>query len=114
MKNYKILGTQHGITVTKPWSSEMYDHNDKVAELMKEHIVGALTDALITDNEGAIRDIAYAVTGHKFGFGYEIDGIHAEACEELARVQNYWLNQEYPWLVKMGYCPAIEEGFVGY
>ena len=34
MKNMK-----YGIEITKPWSKEMYDHNDKVAELMKAEIL---------------------------------------------------------------------------
>ena len=25
--------------VTKPWSKEMYDYNDKVADLMKKNII---------------------------------------------------------------------------
>lgn len=114
MKAFKIIGSQHGITITRPWSQEMYTHNDKVAETVKEHIFEALSKAYKADDEGTVRDIAFAVTGHKFGSGYEIDDIYAEACKDLDRVQNYWLNQEYPWLVKMGYCPALEVGFVGY
>ena len=28
--------------VTKPWSKEMYDYNDKVADLMKENIIKSM------------------------------------------------------------------------
>lgn len=110
----KITVKQYGIEITKPWSQEMYDHNDKVAEQMKDAIFVALSNRYNEDCEAAVRDIAYAITGHKFGWGYTLDGIYEEACKELDRVQNYWLNQEYPWLVKMGHCPALSEGFVGY
>ena len=27
---------KYGIKITKPWSKEMYDHNDKVADIMKK------------------------------------------------------------------------------
>ena len=110
----KVIGTKYGIAIVKPWSTAMYDHNEKVADLMKKHIMDAVCRAYDTDDEGAVRDITCALTGHKYGFGYELDDIFADACRELDMVQNYWLHTEYPWLVKMAYCPALEEGFVGY
>ena len=30
---------KYGIKITKPWSKEMYDHNDKVSHLMKAEIL---------------------------------------------------------------------------
>jgi hypothetical protein len=35
----KIIDTQYGIEITKPFSKQMYEHNDKVAEEMKANIV---------------------------------------------------------------------------
>ena len=29
----------YGIEITKPWSKEMYDHNDMVSQLMKLEII---------------------------------------------------------------------------
>ncbi len=110
----KVVGTKYGVEITKPWNPAMYDHNDKVAEIMKGHIFKALSYAYKADNEGVLRDIAYAVCGHRFGWGHDLDSIYAVACKDLDKSENYWLNQEYPWLVKMNYCPALEQGFVGY
>ena len=31
--------SKYGIKITKPWSKEMYDHNDKVSNLMKAEIL---------------------------------------------------------------------------
>ena len=31
----KTIGTKYGIEITKPWNNEMYNHNDKVGELLK-------------------------------------------------------------------------------
>lgn len=110
----KITVKQYGIEITKPWSQEMYDHNDKVAEQMKDAIFVALSNRYNEDCEDAVREIAAEVTGMRYGSGYTLDGIYEEACAELDRVQNYWLHESYPNLVKKGHCPALSEGFVGY
>jgi hypothetical protein len=106
--------TKYGIKITKPWSKEMYDHNDKVAQKMKENIFDAASNAYKKDDEGSLRDIAFAVSGHKFAWDYEIDAIYTILCKELDTVQNWWLHNEYPWLVKIGQCPELTEYFVGY
>ena len=33
---------KYGIKITKPWSKEMYEHNDKVADMMKKNIENLL------------------------------------------------------------------------
>lgn len=111
MKNKK---NQYGIEITKPWSQQMYDHNDKVALIVKENLFNALTKAYKADDEESLRDIAKAICGYGFGVGYELDDIYNDSCAELDRVQNFWLNSEYPHLVQMGYCVPLEIGFIGY
>ena len=32
----KKIESKYGIEITKPWSKEMYDHNEKVAEEMRK------------------------------------------------------------------------------
>jgi hypothetical protein len=60
MKNYKILGQKYGVTITKPWSKEMYEHNDTVADFMKENIFTALTSAYNQCNSNLqIQDAGY-------------------------------------------------------
>ena len=34
----KEARVEFGITITKPWSKEMYDHNEEVAEVVKEMV----------------------------------------------------------------------------
>ena len=38
----KTIGTKYGIEITKPWNNEMYDHNDKVGELLKIELENTL------------------------------------------------------------------------
>ena len=33
-----MIKEKYGIEITKPWSTEMYDWNDKVIEKIKNHI----------------------------------------------------------------------------
>ena len=46
----KEARVEFGITITKPWSKEMYDHNEELAEVVKETVhqmwVDALTEAM--------------------------------------------------------------------
>ena len=45
MKNpYKNIKYLFGIKITKPFSKEMYAHNDKVAEQMKAELIKALNE----------------------------------------------------------------------
>ena len=38
-KSKKSPEIKYGIEITKPWSKEMYDHNEKVAEEMKANLM---------------------------------------------------------------------------
>ena len=42
----KEARVEFGITITKPWSKEMYDHNEELAEVVKETVHQMWVDAL--------------------------------------------------------------------
>ena len=42
----KEARVEFGITITKPWSKEMYAHNEEVAEIVKETVHQMWVDAL--------------------------------------------------------------------
>ena len=42
----KEARVEFGITITKPWSKEMYDYNEDVAEIVKEKVHQMWVDAL--------------------------------------------------------------------
>jgi len=41
----KEAKVEYGITITKPWSREMYDHNDALAELVKDTVLNMWNEA---------------------------------------------------------------------
>ena len=105
---------KYGIQITKPWSAEMYDHNDKVADLMKIEILIQLKLAKESQDEELLRKVASIVCPMGYGSGFEFEDIYNETLKELDTVQNFWLNEEYPYGVSKGIIPAIKLEFIGY
>lgn len=111
---------QHGIEITKPWSKEMYAHNDKVATEVRDEIwerwAKAVLDANI-DKNGAweydateeMEDIQTAVTCYGFGCGFSIGDVEDEVIDEMENLPYYRLNQVVEDLEI-----ELEEGFVGF
>ena len=110
----KPLNTKYGIQITKPWSNEMYDHNDKVADLMKAELKLALNRAMKTEDEDLLRKVSSVVCPTGYGSGYEFEDIYNETLRELENVQNFWLNEEYPYGVSKGIVPEVKLEFIGY
>ena len=111
---------QHGIEITKPWSKEMYAHNDKVATEVRDEIwerwAKAVLDANI-DKEDAweyaateeMEDIQTAVTCYGFGSGFTIGAVEDEVVTEMENLPYYRLNEVVEDLEI-----ELEEGFVGF
>jgi rubrerythrin len=110
----KVVETKYGIQITKPWNNEMYDHNDKVAELMKAELLIKLELAKETEDEELLRNVAKIIQPAGYGSGYEFEDIYNDAIRELEMVENYWLNEEYPYGVSKGIVPSVELEFIGY
>lgn len=99
--------------VTKPWSNEMYDWNDKVSELMKAEIKVQIEN--YKDDWSKLNQLIELCGGVKYGPGYTIEDLYEGCLRELENVQNYWLNEEWDYAVKKGIvsnCVNVE--FVGY
>lgn len=45
----KEAKVEYGITITKPWSTEMYDHNDALAEIVKAKVLEMWNEAYATE-----------------------------------------------------------------
>lgn len=110
----KVIGEKYGIEITRPWNAEMYDHNDKVATMMKAELKVALKKAMKEENEELLREVASVICPSGYGIGFEMEDIYNESLRELEMVQNYWLNEEYPYGVKKGIVPSVELEFIGY
>ena len=116
MKKAKEI--KYGIEITKPWSKEMYAHNDQVAEVVRakvhamwieayeelEEFVGAYDDDCDED-EISFQDIDWdfatekmveiqkAVTCYGFGMGYTMKMVDEEVKNELECAASYRLKE---------------------
>ena len=75
-KEKKIV---YGIEIVKPWSKEMYDHNEEVAEIVKETVHQMWVDAL----KAAIED--YRDEDELGNLYSEMDW--GQASDEMVRIQ---------------------------
>ena len=75
----KEARVEFGITITKPWSMEMYDHNEEVAEIVKETVHQMWVDAL----KEAIED--YRDEDELGNLYSEMDW--GQASDEMVRIQ---------------------------
>jgi hypothetical protein len=91
----KEAKVEYGITITKPWSREMYDHNEMVANavcILLEHRWENALNAFEEEEElgeefmsdtdwsgvatAEMKKIQRAITGYGFGFGYSVADVH--------------------------------------
>ena len=125
---------KYGIEITKPWSKEMYDHNEKVASEMKANLMhhwNLLVDRLLKNsdyysldtewNERLINDdcpelikLQRGVCYSGFGGGYTIQDVCNEFSQELGDMQNWQLHQEYSYLSFEGLVRRTKYMMVGY
>jgi|TARA_B100000035_G_scaffold15125_1_gene12333 hypothetical protein len=103
---------KYGIKITKPWSKEMYDHNDLVSDTMKHNIVESIVK--YQNDFDKLNDLMVLCGGIKYGDGYSIDELYADVHDEVYNVQNYWLHQEYPYYVEKGLVEKVDLEFIGY
>ncbi len=113
MSKVKVVGNQYGIEITKPWSDEMYSHNDKVADLMKDRISDSLKISYLLGMPNNLRDMAYHIRGYRIG-QCDVDEVYEIACSELQNMQNFWLHEQWEYMVAANLVTDIDEKFVGY
>ena len=125
MKTKKTPKIQYGIKITKPHSKEMYAHNDKVSEQMKNNIIKSW-DRLIKDmgdinmetpwtifqEYTEIVKLQKGICYSGFGMGYTLGMVDEEFRSEVDCLPNYQLDEEYDYLVEEGLLPELldEEG----
>lgn len=114
MSKEKLIQIVDGIRITKPWNPQMYEHNDKVASEMKENIFNAVNVAYKCEDEILLRTLGRHVCAYGFGQGFGLDEMHADICRELDNIQNHWLNEIYPDMVKQALVKPTKINFVGY
>lgn len=102
----------YGIEITKPWSKEMYDHNDMVSQLMKLEIIKSIVK--YQNDFDKLNELMVLCGGIKYGDSYDIEELKEDCLNEVDNVQNYWLNEEYPLAVSNGLVDDVKLKFVGY
>jgi hypothetical protein len=111
----KVLDVKYGIEITRPWNAAMYKHNEEVATQMKRNLEEALNKAEAADDRAALCELAKIVNGYGYSEDFTIGEIWEETLFALDhRVENWWLNREYPYAVKKGFVPAVEKEMIGY
>ena len=100
----------YGIEITKPWSKEMYDHNEMVADAVRilvtqrwENELNAFEEELgeefMSDTEWSVlataemKEIQRAITCYGFGYGYDVAEVSKRVIQELEDAPLYRLNE---------------------
>ena len=116
----------YGIEITKPWSAEMYNHNEAVADVVRFEVKELLDAALCNFLEGfhqtedalalpwnfasaELVDIQTAVTCYGFGSGYTIGKVADTVEQELEDAPYYRLKA-----IAEELGLELEKGFVGF
>ena len=128
----KAKKVEYGIEITKPWSKEMYNHNDKVADEVRDEVwerwaaaykeaeaefksyleedqIGLeFADSEFTNANQEMKDIQSAVTMYRFGSGFDIRRVEEEIMNELECIAYYRLKEIVEELEI-----ELVEGFIG-
>ena len=120
----KKIDTQYGIEITKPFSKQMYEHNDKVAEEMKANIVkqwNALIHGIdmdtdwedFGDDESTVK-LQKLVCYSGYGSGYTLRDVNNELKNEVEMMANWQLHEEYGYGVHLGLLPKVKFPMLGF
>ena len=122
----KEAKVEFGITITKPWSKEMYNHNEAVADVVRFEVKELLDAALcnfledfdLTEDalalpwdeaSGDLVGIQTAVTCYGFGSGYTVERVLDIVEQELEDAPLYRLKD-----IAEELGLHLEKGFVGF
>ena len=131
----KKVRSEYGVVITKPHSNEMYDHNEKVSDMMKKNILDAwkkeltrlnanLTNAELEDidwdadafdNESNEISNPILVKQQKgvmycgYGTGYSVQDVSDTFEKELENMPNYQLDQDYDDMVDDQLVPELKD-----
>ena len=109
----KLIKTQYGIQITKPWNQSMYDWNDKIGKLIKIDLYQKLKEFYESNDVDGMNRIASSF-GASYGDGYDDDSIYDSIFKDLQNLENYQLNEELEWLIRDNLVNKPKYGFVGY
>lgn len=122
----KEAKVEFGITITKPWSKEMYDHNDAVADMVRNEVEARwiaalmefqeeLSEEFMSDTEWSVlatkemKEIQNAITCYGFGYGYDVAEVAERVMQELEDAPYFRLKE-----IAEDLEIELEKGFVGF
>ena len=117
---------KYGIEITKPHSTAMYKHNDKIAEEMRinvaEKIYGAYQRAIgnfaanggMDKGEKDLRKLVECITGFGYGDGYELMDVREQGITALNDCANWQLHEEYSYLCFEDIVPRTSKMMIGF
>jgi hypothetical protein len=114
-QKFKVLGVEQGITITRPFNSEMYAHNEKVREMQNEAVISALEALKDSEDKGLIEKATKACSGYGYGSGYDHIDMIEDAIQNVETSANNWMREDiWPDFVKLGLVQPIDIDYVGY
>jgi len=114
-QKFKVLGVEQGITITRPFNSEMYNHNDKVREMQNEAVIAALEGLRESEDEELIEKAAKACSGYGYGDGYDSNDMIDDAIKNVEISANNWMKDEiWPDFLRLGLVQPLDTDYVGY
>lgn len=123
MKKKKEI--KYGIQITKPFSKDMYSHNDMVAKEMKFNIKDAWhneaikfmgDDAWPTESNkyNKIITIQKSICAVGYGEGFTINEVERDFYSELDNMANWQLREGYSYMCSKGLVPRTRFLMVGF
>jgi len=125
----KEAKVEYGITITKPWSKEMYDHNDALAEVVKAKVLEMWNEAYAAEKakfvdeddlgsefgdmqweiaSSEMVEIQKAITYYSFS-NQRIEEVAEEVVETLENMPTFQLKELVEELEI-----ELEKGFIGF
>jgi len=125
----KEAKVEYGITITKPWSKEMYDHNDALAEVVKAKVLEMWNEAYAAEKaefvdeddlgsefgdmqweaaSSEMVEIQKAITYYSFS-NQRIEEVAEEVVEALENMPTFQLKELVEELEI-----ELEKGFIGF
>jgi hypothetical protein len=122
----KEAKVEYGITITKPWSKEMYDHNEEVADIVRDIIEKRIDaelsafaseyvdiDEAMDQNWSSVskefKQLQKAITCYSFGTMYGVCEVLDEIEKELDRSALFRFKEIAEELEIV-----LEKGFIGF
>ena len=106
---------EYGIEITKPWSREMYDHNDRVAEQIKFNLRELIETRFADGDLASLNELSKYICWCRLDINsYDLQETYLELIQGLDDMANWQLNEEYEYMVDQLGVPAVEVKFIGY